>query len=110
MYWTHDGGATWTSSTSLYEDSMMLDGLAFADTSNGVASLQTVNGDEQYPALRVTTDGGAFFTELVLPWESLPSSVSFLDKVDTLTEEDGVFTLTLGTGDSRQHKGCLYEH
>lgn len=107
VYWTHDGGATWTSSTSLYEDSMMLDGLAFADTSNGVASLQTVNGDEQYPALRVTTDGGASFTELVLPWESLPSSVSFLDKVDTLTEEDGVFTLTLGQGTAGNTKAVF---
>ena len=86
---------------------MMLDGLAFADTSNGVASLQTVNGDEQYPALRVTTDGGAFFTELVLPWESLPSSVSFLDKVDTLTEEDGVFTLTLGQGTAGNTKAVF---
>ena len=38
VYWTHDGGETWTSSTELYEEAMMLDGLAFSDTSHGVAS------------------------------------------------------------------------
>lgn len=107
VYWTHDGGETWISSTSLYEEGMMLDGLAFADISNGVASLQTVNGDEQYPALRVTTDGGVSFTELFLPWESLPSNVSFLDKVDALTEENGVFTLTLGAGTAGNTKAVF---
>ena len=107
VYWTHDGGETWTSSTELYEEAMMLDGLAFSDTSHGVVSLQTVNGDEQYPALRVTTDGGASFTELVLPWESLPSSVSFLDKVDSLTAEGGVFTLTLGQGTAGNTKAVF---
>ena len=107
VYWTHDGGETWTPSAELYEEGMMLDGLAFSDPSYGVASLQTVNGGEQYPALRVTTDGGASFSELVLPWESLSSSVSFLDKVDSLTAEDGVFTLTLGQGTAGNTKAVF---
>ena len=55
----------------------------------------------------MTTDGGASFTELVLPWESLPSSVSFLDKVDSLTAEGGVFTLTLGQGTAGNTKAVF---
>ena len=107
MYWTHDGGETWSSSASLCEDGLMLDGLAFADALNGVASLQSVNGDEQYPALRVTVDGGASFSELALPWESLPQDVYFLDKVDSLTLEDGVYTLILGQGSGGNEKAVF---
>lgn len=107
LYWTHDGGRNWTVSSSLYEDGLMLDGLAFSDTENGIASLQTVNGDEQWPVLRATKDGGQTFLELTLPWDSLPSELSFLDKVDSLTVEDGTFTLVLGQGTAGNRKAVF---
>lgn len=107
LYWTHDGGATWTRSDALEESGMMLDGLAFADQSDGVASLQSVNGEEAFPALRVTDDGGATFTELALPWESLPADLTFLDKVDGLTMENGTFTLILGQGTAGNQKAVF---
>ena len=44
-------------------------------------------------------NGGASFAEIELPWDTVSEEVMFLNKVDSLKYENGVYYLTLGQGE-----------
>ena len=96
---THDGGLTWESRTVDIGDARILTGLAFADRMTGILSAEDLYEDNLWPCIFLTSDGGESFSEITLPWESLPEEVQFLNRVDSLALENGVYTLTLGQGD-----------
>jgi hypothetical protein len=97
--WTHDGGATWTTASVGDTDGRILNGLVFTDTENGLMSMEDLYGDEQWPHIYVTGDGGESYTEISFPWDTLPEDVTFLNKIDSLVYENGIYTLTLGQGE-----------
>ncbi len=97
--WTHDGGATWTTVSVGDTDGKILNGLVFTDTENGLMSMEDLYGDGQWPHIYVTGDGGKSYTEIGLPWDTLPDDVTFLNKIDSLVYENGIYTLTLGQGE-----------
>lgn len=98
VYWTHDGGKTWTSSLVPDTDALLLTGLEYADTMNGMLTLEGVNGGDTWPHVYITTDGGERFTEIEFPWDTIGSDVTFINKVDSLVYENGVYTLIMGQG------------
>lgn len=97
--WTHDGGATWTTSSLGDKAGLLLNGLAFADVENGLMSMEDLYGNEQWPHIYVTGDGGESYSEIEFPWDALPEEVTFLNKIDSLVCADGIYTLTLGQGE-----------
>lgn len=108
LYWTYDGGATWSASPVFTEEECVLSGLAFADLQNGVISMLAADGSEQWPVLKVTEDGGLTFQEVLLPRDSIPEEAGGLESVDSLTAERGVYVLTLGQGSEGDTK-AVYE-
>lgn len=97
LYWTYDGGNTWEERVVPAEDGMMLTGAAFADRQNGVLSLESINQDP-WPVLLLTTDGGVSYTPVSLPWDAAAGGDIYYKKIDSLTLEDGVYTLIIGQG------------
>ncbi|MGO5051608.1 WD40/YVTN/BNR-like repeat-containing protein [Lachnospiraceae bacterium LCP25S3_G4] len=98
VYWTHDGGSTWTESSVLSIDGQMLTGIAFADPLNGIATLETMDDTLQWPIVYTTIDAGESFQELSFPWEQLHPNTPFLNKIDSLVFENETYTLVLGQG------------
>lgn len=102
-YLTHDGGATWQekklprSGTSL-----LLGGMAFCDSKTGVVSYNKANSlDEVVPTLYFTNNGANSWTEFKIPFESIIDKIYlYLSKVDSLTFENGTYTLTFSQNDN----------
>ena len=97
--WTHDGGATWETTPVAVENGWILSGLAFADQSAGMLTMDEQFGENSWPHVLVTENGGASFAEIELPWDTVSEEVMFLNKVDSLKYENGVYYLTLGQGE-----------
>ena len=97
--WTHDGGTTWKTTSIPMEGGLILSGLAFADMQNGMLTMDSQFGDNSWPRVFVTNDAGNQFREIEMPWETISEDVTFLNKVDSLTYENGVYHLTLGQGE-----------
>ena len=97
--WTHDGGTTWKTTSIPVEGGLILSGLAFADMQNGMLTMDSQFGDNSWPRVFVTNDAGNQFREIEMPWETISEDVTFLNKVDSLTYENGVYHLTLGQGE-----------
>ena len=97
--WTHDGGTTWETATVDVESGWILSGLAFADLSVGMITMDEQFGENSWPHVLVTENGGASFMEIELPWDTISEEVMFLNKVDSLKCENGVYCLTLGQGE-----------
>ena len=97
--WTHDGGTTWKTTSIPVEGGLILSGLAFADMQNGMLTMDSQFGDNSWPRVFVTNDAGNQFREIEMPWETIPEDMTFLNKVDSLTYENGVYHLTLGQGE-----------
>lgn len=104
LYWTHDGGKTWTEYPLPTVDGEMLGAVAFADEKHGVLTMQRVSPTDGYLVTYFTEDCGKTFKKLELPWTSVPSSVSYLTAVEALSYEDGKYILTMGQGDSGDKK------
>lgn len=103
-YLTHDGGTTWeTRDLPLAGTSNTLQGIAFSDKDNGFVTLKP-DSDESFPIVYYTEDEARHWTELKLPWDQLPKTVDYLSKVDSLTEVNGTFALTLGQGSGGNKK------
>ena len=81
------------------EGGLILSGLAFADMQNGMLTMDSQFGDNSWPRVFVTNDAGNQFREIEMPWETIPEDMTFLNKVDSLTYENGVYHLTLGQGE-----------
>ena len=96
---THDGGLTWDSTAVDIGSARILSGLAFADQTTGILTAEDLYEENRWPCVFLTTDGGASFTEITLPWDTLPEEIQFLNRVDSLVLENGTYTLTLGQGD-----------
>ena len=56
-------------------------------------------GENSSPHVLVTENGGASLAEIELPWDTVSEEVMFLNKVDSLKYENGVYYLTLGQGE-----------
>jgi len=97
--WTHDGGATWETTPVAVENGWILSGLAFADQSAGMLTMDEQFGENSWPHVLVTENGGASLAEIELPWDTVSEEVMFLNKVDSLKYENGVYYLTLGQGE-----------
>lgn len=65
---------------------------------HGISVTLKSDSDESFPIVYGTGDGAQHWTELKLPRNQLPKTVDSLSKADSLTEENGTFTLTLGQG------------
>lgn len=98
VYWTHDGGETWTSRLLPDTDALLLTGLEYADTMNGMLTMEGAFGGDTWPHVYITADGGENFTEIEFPWDTIGSDVTFINKVDSLVYENGVYNLILGQG------------
>lgn len=104
LYWTHDGGASWQEveeqdqQDAMSVDALMLTGAAFVDENNGIVTMETPDSSESWPQVFVTTDGGVSFQEMSMSWETMAADISFLNKVDRLTFENGTYTLIMGQG------------
>lgn len=98
VYWTHDAGQTWESYPVDGTDSLILTGLAYTDLTNGIMTKEDPFGNESWPHVYITADGGASFTEIEFPWDTVSEDITFLNKVDSLTFENGVYTLIMGQG------------
>lgn len=96
VYFTNDGGETWEKTTLPDFASHTLTGAAFTDQRTGMISLEHL--DESWPYLQLTLDGGKTTQEVLIPWDALPESITFLNKVDSFTVENGIYTLALGQG------------
>jgi len=95
---TNDGGITWLERRlPMAGSSSTLTGLCFSDSKmvDGVVSLKSSFDDFGYPTLFFTNDNGENWTDISFPWEQLPGDVSYLAKVDSLSFEEGVYTLVL---------------
>ena len=55
-------------------------------------------GGDTWPHVYITADGGENFTEIEFPWDTIESDVTFINKVDSLVYENGVYNLILGQG------------
>ena len=99
VYQTHDAGATWERYPLSGTDGLILTGLVFTDPENGILTMEDAFGNESWPHIYVTHDGGAGFTELTVTWdEAQADGVTFLNKVDRITSENGMYTMTMGQG------------
>lgn len=98
VYWTHDGGKTWTHQAVPDTDALLLTGLEYADTENGMLTMESAFGQDTWPHVYITADGGAAFTEIEFPWDAVGSDVTFMNKVDSLIYENGNYTLIMGQG------------
>lgn len=98
-YMTHDGGSTWVEKNlPLSGTSSTLNGICFSDKNNGIVSLKSPS-DDPWPILYFTQDGAGHWAKTDMPWKSLPGDdVYSLSKIDSLTCQNGTFTLTLGQG------------
>jgi len=94
-FWTHDGGATWEERAALPVDGYMLTGIVFADEQNGVV---TQERDDAWPMVQVTADGGTTYQENPVSWDDIPMEVGFLNKVDSIVFQDGIYTIVMGQG------------
>ena len=52
----------------------------------------------------------ASFAEIELPWDTVSEEVMFLNKVDSLKYENGVYYLTLGQGEYGNKKADFYKY
>lgn len=99
-YFTFDGGRNWTDkSLPLAGTSNTLKDMAMADEKRGIVALDA-GMDTNFPLLYATVDTGDSWQEIQLPYEDLPQEVQYLSDIDSLTYEDGIFTLILGQNDS----------
>lgn len=98
VYWTHDGGETWEAHSVGGDDSLILTGLVYTDLTNGMMTKEDPFGNESWPHVYITSDGGESFAEIDFPWDTISDDVTFLNKVDSLTYENGVYTLIMGQG------------
>lgn len=106
-FMTHDGGTTWEEKKlPLSGTSQTLEGLCFSDKNNGIVSLKS-ESDESWPVLYFTQDGANNWTQINLPWDQIPKTIDYLSKADSLTYDNGVYTLTLGQGSGRNKKVCF---
>jgi len=106
-YFTQDGGETWIRKTlPLSGTSSTLTGMRFTDSDNGVLSL--MNPHRIYydlvPELFYTENGGDTWTPFELPEDAFHRKnigedyVECLSRVDSLTCENGIYTLVCGVG------------
>lgn len=89
LYTTEDGGVTWQQKTipaPAEGRARAINGLAFADSQNGIASLES-GTENNWPYLYATTDGGNSWQEIQAPWED--TDVDWLRCIDSLTRTDG---------------------
>lgn len=98
VYWTHDAGETWTCRLLPDTDALLLTGLEYTDTMNGMLTMEGAFGGDTWPHVYITEDGGENFKEIEFPWDTIGSDVTFINKVDSLVYENGVYTLILGQG------------
>jgi hypothetical protein len=102
---TRNGGKTWEqfSFPEIKSSSSTLSGLSFCGTemTSGVVSLMSTQSDVMYPNLFFTDNGGKDWTECFFAWDQLPDEISFLQKVDSLTFENGFYTLILSAGNRK---------
>ena len=107
-YLTSDGGKTWVQKDlPLSGTSNTLSGICFSDKNNGIVSLKSPSGSDSWPTLYCTQDGASYWTEINIPWKSLPSDVDYLSKIDSLTYQDGIFTIVLGQGSDSAKKAAF---
>jgi hypothetical protein len=77
--------------------------MCFVDSLTGVLSLNGEN-NELVPKLFYTNDGGANWIETALPTDALKNESEFVSKVDSLTFENGRYTLICGQGSDNNKK------
>lgn len=98
-YFSFDGGRTWTEKAlPLTNTPNVLMDMAMADEQHGLVALDA-GADVFYPLLFATTDTGDLWEAVELPYENLPIEVQYLSNLDSLTFENGLFTLVMGQGD-----------
>lgn len=89
LFTTGDGGATWQEKmipAPAEGRERAINGIAFSDSQNGIASLES--GEENnWPYLFTTTDGGNSWQQMEVSWED--TDADWLRCVDTLTYTDG---------------------
>lgn len=106
-YLTTDGGVTWTPrALPLSMTSNTLADMTMADAVNGIVLLDS-DSDEYFPLAFITTDAGETWQETVLPYDSLPMEVQYLSTADSLSLENGIFTLVMGQGDDGTAKATF---
>ncbi|MCL1919322.1 MAG: hypothetical protein FWG14_13685 [Peptococcaceae bacterium] len=118
-YFTHDGGETWTRKTlPLGGTSSTLTGMVFADDNNGVLSLMSPHRIyyDAVPELFYTTDNGDSWIPFELPQDAFQRRnigedyVECLSRVDSLTYENGIFTLVCGVGSNDSIRARFQSH
>lgn len=95
LYTTQDGGVTWqekTVPTPENDRERAINGLSFADSQNGIASLES-GQENNWPYLFATTDGGESWQPITAPWDD--TDVGWLRCIDSLTNTDGRWYMKL---------------
>ena len=97
-WFTTDGGQTWIekplpevcTSKTLLDLFMMTETVGVLTLSDGV--------DGYLPRVYVTETAGNHWTEIALPYDTLPMEVQYLSHIERLELGDGQYTLILGQG------------
>lgn len=96
IYFTHDGGNTWTESAfPLQNSSTTLVDMNMADENTAVVSVMK-RGTDAYPTIYLTTDGGTSWEVTEISFAGLGIEIQYLGDIIDFTSENGVFSITFG--------------
>ena len=107
LYTTDDGGTTWqqkTIPTPQVGRGRAINGLAFGDAQNGIASLES-GTENNWPYLFATTDAGNSWQEIEVPWED--TDAAWLRCIESLWYSDGRWYMQL-TQNPQGRKVCTF--
>lgn len=87
LWFTHDGGETWTQAPTMPE-SRSICGAAMLEDGSLMVSTETTS-DNNWPNVYVTTDDGATWQQLNMPWtDAQMADLSWLYRLDSLTQDE----------------------